>query len=381
MQSLKLRPLLFYPPFSSNSFQSFLLSFSTASLSTPKNQYSKETTFIFDFLNSNFKLPKSQSIYISKRLSGTTFPQNPLSVINFFKQIGFSQTQIQTIIRQRVQLLFSDVDKTLRPKVDLFQQLGFQGSDLCGFISRYPTILTASLNKTLVPSVEAIMKIVRNEKDLIQVLCKCGWILPKYPLFVSNIAFLESCGIVGDQVLILLKRHSRLLSFSQSAIRNYVSQAVELGFHQNSRMLIHGLQTISGLSKKTFKRKLDIIQSFGFSNDETLQMFKKSPALLRASDKKLKVGIEFFLHTVTLPKPALANRPMILMYSIEDRVFPRYRVFQLLKSQNLCKVSSFVYVLCLSEDMFLNKYISKFKENTEALLIAYKGHHIAGGTI
>ncbi|CAI8618543.1 unnamed protein product [Vicia faba] len=379
MQSLKLRPLVFYPPFSSNPLQSFLLSFSTASSSTPKYHHSKEATFLFDFLNSNFKLSKPQSVFISKRLSGTTFPRNhPLSVINFFKQIGFSQIQIQTIIRQRVQILFSDVDKTLRPKLDLFQQLGFQGSDLSGFISKYPTILTASLNKTLVPSVEAIKKIVRNEKDLIHVLCKCGQILPKYQLFVSNIAFLESCGIVGNQVLILLKRQSRLLCLSQSAIRNYVLQAVELGFHQNSRMLIHALHTISGLRKETFKRKLDLIQSFGFSKDETLQMFKKYPALFRVSDKKLKVGIEFFLHTVMLPKSALANQPVILMYSIEDRVFPRYRVFQLLKSHNLCKVPSFVYVLCLSEEMFLGKYISKFKENTEALLIAYKGHHIAG---
>ncbi|XP_058735872.1 uncharacterized protein LOC131607941 [Vicia villosa] len=381
MQSLKLRSLLFYPPFSSSLLQSFLLSFSTASSSSPKTQYSKEATSLFDFLNSSFKLSKSQSIFISKRLSRTTLPQNPMSVINFFKQIGFSQTQIQTIIRQRSQVLFSDVDKTLRPKVDLFQQLGFQGSDLSGFISMYPTLLTASLKKQLVPSVEAVKKIVHNEKDLIQVLYKCGRLLPMYQLFVSNIAFLESCGIVGDQVLILLKRQSRLLSLPQSAVRNHVLQAVELGFHQNSRMLIHGLHTISSLSHKTFERKLDLIQSFGFSKDETLQMFKKAPTLLRVSDKKLKAGIEFFLHTVMLPKSVLANRPMILMYSIEDRVFPRYRVFQLLKSQNLCKVPSFVYVLCLPEEMFLNKYISKFKENTEALLIAYKGHHIAGGTM
>ncbi|CAI8591128.1 unnamed protein product [Vicia faba] len=373
--SLKLHPLLFYPPFSSNSLQSFLLSFSTASSSTLKYQ----ATFLFDFLNSNFKLSKPQSIFISKRLSGTTFPQNhPLSVINFFKQIGFFQTHIQTIIRHRVRVLFSDVDKTLRPKVDLFQQLGFQGSDLSGFISKYPTILTASLNKTLVPSVEAIKKIVRNEKDLIHVLCKCGWILPKYQLFVSNIDLLESCDIVGNQVLILLKRQSKLLCLSQSAIRNYILQDVELGFHKNSRMLIHGLHMISGLRKETFKRKLDLIQSFGFSKDESLQMFKKYPTLFRVSDKKLKVGIEFFLHTVMLPKSALANQPMILMYSIEDRVFSGCRVFQLLKSQNLCKVPSFVYVLCLSEEMFLGKYISKFKENTEVLLIAYKGHHIAG---
>jgi len=366
MLSFKLlRPLAF----SSNSLRSF------SSLSTPENQSSnQDTTFLFNLLNHNIKLPKSQILYLSRHVSGTTSPEKPLAVLNFFKQIGFTQTQIHSIISQRTQILFSDVHKTLKPKIEFFQQLGFQGSQLGLFLSKHPTILAASLNKNLVPSVEVIKKFVRNEKDLTQVLSYCGWVLPMYQIFVANIAFLESCGIVGDQVLILIK-NSRILIAPQSRIRDYVLQAEKLGFHQNSRMFVHAFHTLCCLSHKTFRKKLDLIQRFGFSNDESLQMFKKAPPMLRVSEKKLKAGIEFFLDTVMLPKSALVNRPMVLMYSMEDRVFPRFRVFQLLKSQNLCKkVPSFLYVLNLSEDMFLERFISKFKENAEALLIAYTGH-------
>ncbi|KEH20640.1 transcription termination factor family protein [Medicago truncatula] len=371
MLSLKLLRSL---PLNSNSLHSFLCSFS--SLSTPINQSSnEETTFLFNLLNSNSKLHKSESIYVSKLVLGITSPEKPLSVINFFKQIGFSQTQIHSIIHQRTQVLFSKVDKTLKPKVELFQQLGFQGSQLGHFLSKNPNILIASLNKTLVPSVEVIKKFVRNEKDLNRVLYKCGWILPQYRLFVANIAFLESCGIVGNQVLIILKCYSRILIEPQSRIRNYISQAEDLGFPQNSRMLVHALHTLYCLSHKTFEKKLDFIQHFGFSKDQSLRMFKHVPALLRSSEKKLKVGIEFFLHTVMLPKSTLVSQPAILMYSMEDRVFPRFRVYQLLKSQNLCqKLPSFVTVLSFSEDMFLDRFISRCKEKAEALVIAYKGH-------
>jgi len=52
-------------------------------------------------------------------------------------------------------------------------------------------------------------------------------------------------------------------------------------------MLVHALFTICGLSNKTFGKKLDLIQCFGFSKDESLQMFKKAPYLLKASEKKL----------------------------------------------------------------------------------------------
>ncbi|XP_027190299.1 uncharacterized protein [Cicer arietinum] len=317
MQSLKLRSLLFYSPFN-YSLHPFLFSFSTASLSTPN-----QTTIFQDFLNSNFNFPKSQSLYISKRISSHTLPQKPLSVLNFFKQIGFSESQIHSIIRQRAQVLFSDVDKTLKPKIHFFQQLGFQCSNLCDFISKNPTILTASLNKTLVLSVEVIRKIVCNDKDFIYVFCKCGWVLPKYQLFVANVAFLERQRIFGDQLLILLKCQTRLLIAAQCTIRNYVLQAVDLGFEETSRMLVHALHTLAGWSSKTFRRKMDSIQDFGFSKDECLQMFKKTPTLLKTSEKKLKVGMEFFLQTVMLPKSSLVQRPVILMYSIENRVFPR----------------------------------------------------------
>jgi len=31
---------------------------------------------------------------------------------------------------------------------------------------------------------------------------------------------------------------------------------------------------------------------------------------------------------------------------------------------------------CLYEDMFFDKFISKFKDNAYAFLMAYKGHHL-----
>ncbi|XP_047183021.1 uncharacterized protein LOC124849176 [Vigna umbellata] len=254
---------------------------------------------------------------------------------------------------------------------------GFQGPELCNFISKNPSILTHSLKKTLVPSVEAIRKIVCDQKDFILVLHRCGWILPKYKRFMDNAVFLERCGFLG---LILHCYSNFTQGFSlhkQSTIQNRVSRAVDLGFRENSRMLVHAIHTLSCLSDKTFERKLKLINSFGFSNDEGLQMFKRAPTLFRTSEMKLKVGMKFFLHIVMLPKSFFIHQPQILMYNMEDRVLPQYKVFQLLKSKNLCKkVPSYIHVLCLSEEMFLDKYISQFRKNAEELLVAYKGHYL-----
>lgn len=371
MQSLKSH-LRLSNHLSSYSLTSLLLSpFST----TASN--SKGNTFLIDYLNANFEFSTSQSFYISKRVSGARSPQNPFTVLTFLKQFGFSQPQILSMVRNRPQILFADVDKILKPKIELFRMLGFEGSKLCDFISKHSPILTSSLGKTLVPSVEAIRKIVSDDDDFVHVLHRCGWILPKYKKIMNNVVFLESRGIVGSHLAMLLKLHPRLFISKQSTIESHVSRALELGFRENSRMFVHGIHSICSLSDKTFRRKLDLLICFGFSKEEGLQMFRRCPTLLRTSEKKLKIGMEFYLQTVMLPKSVLVHQPRILMYSMEDRVLPRYRVFQLLVSKKLCKkVPRYMYLLCLSEEMFLDKYISQFRENAEELLVAYKGHYL-----
>lgn len=97
--------------------------------------------------------------------------------------------------------------------------------------------------------------------------------------------------------------------------------------------------------------------------------------MLRASEEKLKLGMEFFMNTIKFEKTLLVHRPTILMLSMEDRVIPRYRVLQILKSKRLLKREpSFINVLSLTDEEFLDKFISRFADDAEELLVAYKGH-------
>ncbi|KAI4350909.1 hypothetical protein L6164_005313 [Bauhinia variegata] len=361
--------------FSSNSARLFLSLFSSLSL---PSQASKERSSLFDYLNTNFKLSKSQSAYVSKRVLAVRCPQNPLSVLKFFQQIGFSEDQIQSIVRNHSQLIFSNIEKTLKPKIEFFQRIGFDDSELPKFISKNPDVLICSLNKTLVPAVEAIRKILYNNKDFIRVLHRSGGrILPKYKKVLQSAAFFENVGIVGSQLSILMKRQTWVFTVNECMLKNFISQAVDMGFHSNSKMLVHALLTITGLKIETLRRKLEFLQSFGFSKDESLKMFRGAPNLPRVSEKKLRFGIEFYLHTAMLPKSVLVQQPAILMYSMEDRVIPRYRVFQLILSKNLFKrETKFAAMLGYGEEVFLKRYIFPFGDNAEELLVAYKGHYL-----
>uniref|UniRef100_A0A0V0HG29 Putative ovule protein n=1 Tax=Solanum chacoense TaxID=4108 RepID=A0A0V0HG29_SOLCH len=106
-------------------------------------------------------------------------------------------------------------------------------------------------------------------------------------------------------------------------------------------------------------------------------MFRMAPSLFRTSENKIRLGLEFFLETVKLQKSTLVQRPTLLMFSMKERVIPRYRVFQLITSKKLMKKDPKFYdMMCLTEHHFLEKYVSRFTENVEELLMAYKGHRL-----
>jgi mTERF domain-containing protein len=278
------------------------------------------------------------------------------------------------------QILFSDIDKTLKPKIEFFQDLGLVGSELGMFISKNSPILAVSLERKLVPCVEILKKVLcrnQNNQDLIRVLSRCTAVVRGNPesRLLGNIAFLKSCGIVGTQLSMLLTRQPWLFIMQESKLRDLVSRVLDMGFSVNSRMLVHGLYTVSCMSNETFMRKLELFRSSGFSSNECMEMFRKQPGLLRASEEKLKLGIEFFMNTIKMEKSALVRLPVSFMYDLEARVIPRYMVLEILKSKRLLKREpSFIHTLNISEEKFLAKFIAKFRDHAEELLVAYKGH-------
>lgn len=376
--SLLLHEMKFAANMNSNPALFNLLSLSSKRLSTLS---SSPNPIIVNYLIQTFGFSQTLANSISNRFWWAKSTENPQSVIHFLRDLGFSEAHIRTSVRVAPQILFSDIDKTLKPKVQFFEQLGLVGADLGKFISKNSKVLTISLEKKLVPCIEILKKTLsgdENNGDLIRVLRRCTWVLSRNPeLLLSNIAFLESCGIVGSQLSMLLTRQPRLFVIKQSTLKDLVSRAVDMGFSIESRMLVYALYTISCLRDETLRKKFELFRSWGFTEQECIEMFRRTPGLLRASEEKLKLGMEFFMNTMKFEKTLLVHRPTILMLSMEDRVIPRYRVLQILKSKRLLKREpSFINVLSLTDEEFLDKFISRFADDAEELLVAYKGHSL-----
>ncbi|XP_042497121.1 uncharacterized protein LOC122075955 [Macadamia integrifolia] len=357
------------------------LSFSCFSSDASPSNSSDSNPLIVDYLVESLGLSKTQAISVSKRSLGAKDSKKPESVVHFLQQLGFSEANVRDAVRASPQILFADIEKTLKPKLQVFQELGLTGSDLVRFISKNANLLTTfSLDRRLIPCVEMLKKFLSLNGDhraLILVLHRCKFVLCGDPeaRLLHNISLLESHGIVGSQLSVLFKRQPSLFLYKESALRDQLRRVVEMGFSADSMMFVHALHTISSMSPETLRRKFELFQGFGFSEEECLAMFKKMPVLFRCSEVKLKSGIEVFMNTVGFEKTVLVQRPTCLMFSLENRTIPRYRVIEILISKRLLKKEPniFVQVLKLTEKKFLDKFVSRFKDDAEELLIAYKG--------
>ncbi|XP_071690958.1 transcription termination factor MTERF8, chloroplastic-like [Rutidosis leptorrhynchoides] len=335
---------------------------------------------ILTYLTESLGFPKPRALLFFNKYSSTE--TNPQSVITFLKSFGFTNSDIQTWVTQSPPILFSNIDRTLKPNLQYFQGLGLNGLELSKFISKNPSYLSDKFQERLKPCIDIVKRSMlyddNNDKDenLIRLLRRCNWILVKDPVtrVASNIKYLEQCGIVGAQLTTIISRQPRLLIMGEFELKELVAKVVDKGFSTDSRMFVHALYTISCLSAETFEKKVELFQSFGFSEDELLAMFRRAPGLIRASESKLRVGIDFFLNEVKFKKEAIVCRPTCLMLSLDERVIPRYNVLNLMMSKKILKKRpKFSNVIWLPENEFLDKYIFKNGDHEDELLLAYKG--------
>ncbi|KAL2893870.1 ESX secretion system protein EccC [Bienertia sinuspersici] len=73
-------------------------------------------------------------------------------------------------------------------------------------------------------------------------------------------------------------------------MRDCIWRADEMGLNRDSNMYIHGVRVLSSMNLKNWDKKLKAVQKFGFSEDDILSVFRKTPHVLAISEELLEVS-------------------------------------------------------------------------------------------
>ncbi|CAO2820456.1 unnamed protein product [Amaranthus hypochondriacus] len=294
------------------------------------------------------------------------------SVVSFFKSHNFSDTHIAQLIEKYPAVLQSRISTNVEPKIQFLIQNGFNGLLLPEFVVSAPLILVRSLDAQLKPMIALLKGFVSSPEKILVSVRRGSWIVTADCEQVQqNLDYLIEQGVPKNRIADMLVWQPRCMCQVTERVKYGVEMLKNMGISPSTAMYIHTLRVILSLSESTWKRKWKIFESLGWSYDDFISTFIRSPLCLCCSEEKLRQSMDYFVNTLKIDKQSVIGYPKVLMFSIEKRVKPRYRFWKILGERNL-KRPAFIWMLDRPENEFIKHYVTKYSDTDPDLLQIYQ---------
>ncbi|XP_040369364.1 transcription termination factor MTERF6, chloroplastic/mitochondrial-like [Rosa chinensis] len=167
-------------------------------------------------------------------------------------------------------VLLADAEKTLSPEIEFFSSVGLSRVDLARVLSFNPHLLSRSLENQIVPSYNFLRNMISQE-NVVAVLKRKSW------MFLEN----HSMNVIPN---IEALRESWL-----------VNEVKEMGFDLKKSTFVVALRALCGKSSRAiWNRNHEIYKrSWGWSDDDVISAFRKSPQCMILSEKKIMQTMDF----------------------------------------------------------------------------------------
>ncbi|KAK3417894.1 hypothetical protein EUGRSUZ_H03879 [Eucalyptus grandis] len=355
--------------------------FSTATATANSNR----TSFAFSYLVNSCGLSPESALFVSNRVTFETSARSDAAV-NVFKSHGFSQSQISGIIRKCPTLILASPERTLLPKLKYLRSVGFSGSDLAPMITFAPYFLTRSLEKHLIPNFSRLRDFLGCNKSAVTAIRRSPRILLHgFEATVDRVVkILRDNGVRESSIMWLVKFHLRKLMNSYDHLEKIVEKTKGMGFDDPSAAKFAvAMVAVMGMSESTWERKVDAYSRWGWSRDDAMSAFVKSPWCMTLSEEKITAVMGFFVKEMGFESSFLLQHPTLMSLSLEKRIRPRCLIFKHLSSHGLMKTKfGLTTLLTISDKDFLVRFVTPHIGVAPELLDIYQEKkHMAMGAL
>ncbi|CAL5201939.1 unnamed protein product [Lathyrus oleraceus] len=320
-------------------------------------------------------LSPETSLKLSTRLKLVN-PDGPNAVIQLFRSYGFSDSQLSKLVKKRPFLLLSDAENTLLPKLEFLRSIGVSNIDFPKILTGNTSFLVANLEKNLIPRYEIVRSLVRDNKEVVSALKHGSWIFYNHSMVndsVPNVEVLRKLGVPQRFVSLLVSYFPSVAFNKHSVFVEAVNSVIEMGFNPLKLNFVLALRVIVSMDKENWESKFKIYERWGWSRDICLLAFQKRPQCMLMSEKSINKTMKFLVKDAGLSPEVIAKSPAILSRNLEKVLVPRFAVVKILKSRGLKKRGlTFSSFTLISEEKFLEKYVTPFQKDLPLLLDAYK---------
>ncbi|CAL9060190.1 unnamed protein product [Musa banksii] len=350
-----------------------------SSFSTAKDQISDHKSN-FTVVNSlqSCELSSEKAAKTAKcRTCHTKSSSSSLS-IEFFKQSGWSDAQVTKLMQREPRLLRASVETILKPRMRSLQDMGFSDTEIVQLVSSCPNMLVL---RDIQPRINFWMSLLGSNERLIKA-CRRNMFLLTSSLarkIEPNISLLRECGISEQRIAQMVVTRPSLFCRTNKCIGESIKHVEELGVSRDCKMFPRVLLADMTLSRSRFDATFATLMSFGWSQPDSIAAFRRHPAIWNLSKKNLCDKMTFLMKEAGCELTYIIYRPVLLTYSLEKRLRPRYEVINFLDQNKLLdKGHNLLSLVKLSEEKFRNKFLfllhkEKFIAQYDSYVVAVQG--------
>ncbi|KAK0607389.1 hypothetical protein LWI29_014212 [Acer saccharum] len=332
---------------------------------------SNQHSFTVSYLINSCGFSQKAALSASKCVNFNS-PENADSVFAFLKSYGFSETQISMLIRRCPKVLGASPERTLLPKFEFFYSKGFSSPELVKISSVCPEILFRSLENHIIPTFNYLIDLFKSSETVVNLVKQAPYILRHdvETYIEPSINVLRDIGVPEQNIIMFLRFWSRPTKTRLSALKNTVEAVKEMGFNPLRSQFILAV-VAKGHGKINWESKVEIYRRWGWSEEEFLSAFQKSPLCMMASDDKIMAIMDFLVNKMDMESSAIAKRPDIIVHSMGKTFIPRGAVYHFLLSKGLIKRkdTNLISLFKDSEKSFLRKFVNSYEEAPQLLKI------------
>nr|BAK06649.1 predicted protein [Hordeum vulgare subsp. vulgare] len=335
-----------------------LLSASTAPVSPNPSSFAVE-----EYLVDVCGLTRPQALKASKKLSHLKSPANPDAVLAFLSGLGLSSDDAAAVVAKDPLFLCAGVERTLAPVVDGLTGLGLSTTDIARLVS---FARNRFRSRSVVSRMHYYLPLFGSLDNFLRALRCSSYILsPDLDKVIKpNVVFLRECGLADCDIAKLCYRTRNILTANPENVRAVAACAERLGIPRGSGMFREALHAVTFVSEERIADQVDYLKkTIKWSDTEVAIALSRAPMLLRKSKDMLRHRSDFLISEVGLEPWYIAHRPVILYYSLEGRLRPRYYVLKFLKEAGLVDCNmSFYTVVTRTDKYFVDKFICPHKK-------------------
>ncbi|CAA0828167.1 Mitochondrial transcription termination factor family protein [Striga hermonthica] len=338
-----------------------------------------EKSFTFSYLVSSCELTPDAAVRASSKIQLNS-PEKPDAVLNLLREYGFTAADISVMVTRYPYVLSACPDQTLLPKLEFFASIGVPLPILASSLSRNPLILYRSLENSIIPLYDFLKNLFRSNEGAVQVFKRVPHFFRwgRVDVLSSNLSFLVDCGVPWSSLLSLFTYQPTMLMVPQEKLSLCVGRAIEMGFDVTNNAFLMATRVL-GYGESILKHKMEVYRKCGWSESDIRTAFLRHPLCMTLSEKKILESMGFLVDKLGCAPGDVARCPLLLSYSVEKRMKPRWAVATVLSEKGLKNVVV-TSLLTVSEKIFLKTYIERYKKDVPELLDIYRGNQILSGT-